>query len=138
MRGASRGQQKMRVFIADDSFIVVERLVDILRQIRGIEVIGCASDGPRAAQSIERLDPDAVILDLQMREGSGLDVLRAVKKNSPTTTVIVLTNFTYPQYRKRCLDAGADLFLDKSTDFQKLPQILGELLENSVVGSPSY
>jgi DNA-binding NarL/FixJ family response regulator len=134
MGGASR-RKKMKVLIADDSFVVVERLVDILQQIRGLELVGRASDFPEATQWIERLNPDVVILDLQMPKGSGLEMLRAVKSARPNTRVIVLTNFAYPQYRKRCLDAGADFFLDKSTDFQKIPEIFEGLLENALVDS---
>lgn len=123
----------MTVFIADDSYIVVERLVDILGQIRGLDFIGCAVDALEARQSIERLSPDVVILDLQFPKGRGLDVLKDVKLTRPNTTVLVLTNFSYPPYRKRCLEAGADFFLDKSTDFQRIPEILGKLLEDSLV-----
>ncbi|HEV2495571.1 MAG TPA: response regulator transcription factor [Terriglobia bacterium] len=128
----------MKVLVVDDSLIVVERLIDILEQVRGLEVIGRASDIPEAEQLIERLNPDVVILDLQMPKGRGIDVLGAVKLARPNTIVIVLSNFTYPQYRKRCQDAGADFFLDKSTDFQKIPEIFEGLLESSLVTSPPH
>jgi|SRR5579863_6401402 len=134
--GRPSRKKKMRVLIADDSLVVVERMVDILEPIRGLELIGWASDIPEAEQSIERLNPDVVILDLQVSKGRGLDMLRAVKQGRPSTAVIVISNFPYPQYRQRCLDAGADFFLDKSTDFQKIPEILEQLLDNSLVGTP--
>lgn len=128
----------MKVFIADDSPIVVERLADLLQQIRGLELIGHAGDVPEAANLIQKLSPDVVILDLQMPKGSGLDVLRVVKRTSPQTCVIVFTNFPYPQYRKRCLEAGANFFLDKSSDFDKIPTIFGQLIEQSLVDSHSH
>lgn len=128
----------MKVFITDDSSIVVERLADLLGQIRGLELVGHAGDVPQAAQLIQKLNPDVIILDLQLPNGSGLDVLKVVKRNSPQTCVIVFTNFPYPQYRKRCLDAGANFFLDKSSDFDKIPAILGQLIEQSLVDAHQH
>lgn len=128
----------MKVFITDDSSIVVERLADLLGQIRGLELVGHAGDVPQAAQLIQKLNPDVIILDLQLPNGSGLDVLKVVKRNSHQTCVIVFTNFPYPQYRKRCLDAGANFFLDKSSDFDKIPAILGQLIEQSLVDAHQH
>src|SRR5215470_14478579 len=104
----------MRVFIADDSRQVVERLTDLLSGLLGIEVAGNAGEVSVGLQRIRQLRPDALILDLEMPGGSGLDVLRAVRKELPGLQVLVCTNYSYPQYRKECLAAGANYFLDKS------------------------
>jgi len=118
----------MKVFIADDSKIVVERLADLLRDVRGVEVAGQAGDALEAVRCIRRMNPDAVILDLQMPGGSGLDVLRAIRPDHPGLYVLICTNYAYPQFREECLSAGANYFLDKSTEFEKIPDILRELL----------
>lgn len=120
----------MKVLIADDSKVVVERLADLLRDVAGLEVIGKAGDAPQAILSIRQMNPDAVILDLQMPGGSGLDVLRAVRPDHPNMFVLVCTNYPYPQFREECLAAGADFFLDKSTEFEKLPVILGDFIKS--------
>ena len=118
----------MKVFIADDSKIVVDRLADLLRDVRGVEVAGQAGDALEAVRCIRQVNPDAVILDLQMPGGSGLDVLRAIRPDHPGLYVLICTNYAYPQFREECLSAGANYFLDKSTEFEKIPDILRGLL----------
>jgi DNA-binding NarL/FixJ family response regulator len=126
----------MRVLIADDSTVVVERLADLLREVPGVQLVGQAYDVPQAIRSILETNPDAVILDLQMPGGTGLDVLRAIRRNHPSLCVLICTNFPYPQYRKECEAAGANFFLDKSAEFEKIPAILRELTGNIAKTAP--
>ncbi|HZQ68203.1 MAG TPA: response regulator transcription factor [Terriglobales bacterium] len=121
----------MRVFIADDSRVVVERLADLLQEVPGAELVGQAGDVPETVLGIRKMKPDALILDLQMPGGSGLDVLRAIRTDYPHLQVLICTNYPYPQYRQECLTAGADFFLDKSTEFEKIPAILTELIHHA-------
>src|SRR5437764_11818681 len=100
----------MRVLIADDSAVVVERLVTLLSELAEIEIVGEAQTCGEATERIRRLQPDVVILDIRMPDGSGIDVLETVKQSTPAPIVIMLTNFPYPQYREKCLRAGADFF----------------------------
>jgi DNA-binding NarL/FixJ family response regulator len=120
----------MKVFIADDSPIVYERLINMLSKLKGIEIIGKAQDVDEATNSIQRLKPDAVILDIQMPGGSGIDILKHIKKEQPATVVIILTNYPYPQYRQRCMDEGADFFFDKSTEFDKITRVFKQLVQH--------
>jgi len=120
----------MRVFIADDSAVIVERLADLLKEIPGVELAGHASNATEAVRCIRQIKPDAVILDFQMPGGSGLDVLRAIRPDHPNLHVLICTNYPYPQYREGCLGAGANFFLDKSSEFEKIPAILRELTGN--------
>lgn len=117
----------MKVLIADDSPVIVERLVRLLAEIRGIERLDQADTVASASEAVCRIRPDVLILDMQMPGGSGLDVLKVVNQNQISCAVIVLTNFAYPQYRKRCLQNGAQFFLDKSTEFEKLSEVLHSL-----------
>jgi DNA-binding NarL/FixJ family response regulator len=119
----------MRILIADDSAVLRERLTEMLSELPGIEVIGYAQDVQEALASINKLNPSVVILDIRMPGGSGIDVLQDIKKGKNSPTVIVLTNFPYPQYRKKCLELGADYFLDKSTEFEKVTEIFKQLRE---------
>ena len=121
----------MRVLIADDSAAVRQRLKTMLSELPGIEIVGQAEDAPQARESILELRPDVVILDIRMPMGSGIEVLRDIKQRKHAPVVIMLTNYPYPQYRKRCLDAGADFFLDKSGEFNKIIGILEKLLGGS-------
>ncbi len=110
----------MRIFIADDSEILRVRLIDMLSEIEGIEIIGEAQNSLDAIELIEKLSPHVVILDVRMPQANGIKVLKAIKKDDKSPTVIIFTNYPYPQYRKRCMDVGADFFFDKSTEFDKL------------------
>jgi DNA-binding NarL/FixJ family response regulator len=127
----------MRVFIADDSRVVVERLADLLKEVPGVQLVGRANDVPEAIHSIVKTNPDAVILDLQMPGGSGLDVLRSIRRSHPSVWVVICTNYPYPQYREECIAAGANYFLDKSAEFEKIPEILRDLTKKDPNVAPA-
>jgi DNA-binding NarL/FixJ family response regulator len=127
----------MRVFIADDSRVVVERLADLLKEVPGVQLVGKANDAPEAIHSIVKTNPDAVILDLQMPGGSGLDVLRSIRRSHPSVWVVICTNYPYPQYREQCIAAGANYFLDKSAEFEKIPEILRDLTKKDPNVAPA-
>lgn len=122
--------EKLKVFIADDSDFIRERLPEMLSELSGIEIIGQAEDGIEAINSIRTLNPDVIVLDIRMPGKSGIEVLKEVKKHKPSTVIIILTNYPYPQYKKKCLEAGADFFLDKSIDFDQLTDILKQLSQS--------
>ena len=119
----------MKVFIADDSNLVVERLAGLLNEVPGAEFVGQAADVTQAVHDILELKPDALILDLHMPGGSGLDVLRAIRSLHLDLPVIICTNYPDSEYRDECLSAGASFFLDKSTEFEKIPSILRGLMQ---------
>jgi DNA-binding NarL/FixJ family response regulator len=115
-----------KVFVVDDSAIVRERLITLLTEVPNVTIAGEA-DMPRAAlDGIQRHRPDIVVLDISMPGGSGIQVLERVKKEKPSPMVIMLTNFDHPQYRQRCLQLGADHFLDKSNSFERVIEIVRE------------
>ena len=116
-----------KVFIADDSPIVRERLVSIISELPGVDVVGEAETAFEAIQSIRRLRPAVVILDISMPGGSGIQVLETLRKEKPVPLIIMLTNFTHEPYRQRCLKLGADYFFDKSSEFEKVKEILENL-----------
>jgi len=118
----------MKVFIADDSAVFRERMIEMLSELPEIEIIGQAKDGIQATNLITKLNPDVVILDIRMPKGNGIDMLQNIKKNNPALIVIMLTNYPYPQYRKKCMKAGADYFFDKSAEFEKVTEVLEKLI----------
>lgn len=117
---------KVKVFIADDSRIVQEHLVTILDELPEVEIVGQAETVAEAISAIGEVQPDVVILDIRMPDGSGIDVLQTIKQDNPAPAVIVLTNYPYPAYRQKCLQAGADFFLDKSTEFDQIPELIAQ------------
>lgn len=122
----------MRVLIVDDSAMVAERIAAMVTELsEDVALVGRAEDAPGAVDAVRELRPNVVILDIQLRRGSGLDVLAAVKQDYPDTIVMMLTNFPYPQYRQKCKAAGAEFFFDKSTEFDKVRETLQRLHRNS-------
>jgi len=121
----------MRILIADDSKIYRTYIIDLLSRIEGIEIAGQAEDSPSAVEAIERLKPDVAILDIRMPGGDGILALETIKRNKVNPKTIMFTNYPYPQYRKKCMDAGADYFFDKSTEFEKLVETLKELAQEA-------
>lgn len=117
----------MRVFVVEDSEIVRTRLVAMLVETRGVEVAGEAASVADAVARLPAGRPDAVLVDLRLPDGDGFEVIRAAKALTPTPVVLVLTSYPYPQLAARGLAAGADWFLDKSTEFRRVPEILTSL-----------
>lgn len=126
----SRSNQNIKVFIADDSLIVRERLITMLDEVIGIDIVGQAASVTEAINAIQTLQPDVVILDIRMPGGSGIDVLQTIKQAETAPTVIILTNYPYRGYRQKCLQAGADFFLDKSTEFDQIPTLLEQFKQS--------
>lgn len=118
----------MRLFIADDSDILRSHLEEILSDIDGIEVVGQARDAREARDSIPKLNPDVVILDIRMPHGNGISVMEAMKKENIPAKVIIFTNYPYLQYRKEYIAAGADYFFHKAIDLEKLIEAIKDLI----------
>jgi len=119
----------MMIFIADDSDLMRERLAAMLTEIEGAKVIGQAGNAADAIEGIRSLRPDLVILDIQMPGGSGIDVLKTIKQCAHPPVVMMFTNHAHAQYRKKCVECGADFFLDKSREFESLASICESLVK---------
>lgn len=121
----------MKVFLVDDSAIVLKKLTALISGIDGVEISGKATNAHDAIQSIVKIKPDLVILDIRLDGGgNGMDVLKAIKKEEPSPIVIMLTNYPYPQYRKKCQELGADYFFDKVTEIEKIYETFQQLLKD--------
>ena len=132
--------KSMKVFLVDDSLVIRQRLKRLLADVQEVKVIGEAGDAQEAMDVILEQKPDVVLLDIHLLNGSGIDVLQSLKKSMPTLAVIILTNYPFPQYRQKCLEAGADFFFVKSTQFDQIIPALKELTKrdrNSVAGPPT-
>lgn len=116
----------MKVFVVEDSAAVRERLVEMIREIEDVEVVGEADSFGAAVVGIRDTLPDVAILDIKLANdyGTGIDVLNEVRKDVPALRAIVMSNFASPQHMKASADAGAEYFLDKSSDFDRIPGIL--------------
>jgi DNA-binding NarL/FixJ family response regulator len=117
----------MKVLIVDDSKIVCEGLQQMLINIADVEVVGQANDARDAITAISEYEPDVVILDIRLPGKSGIEVLKNIRDKKLPIRVIMLTNYPYLQYRKKCEELGADYFFDKVTEIEEIPKVIEEL-----------
>ena len=105
----------LKLVIADDSRPVAEMLRELLTDPGRVEIVGVSDSEATTLEAIRGLAPDAVVLDLQLRTGSGTDVIRGVRSDPSiaATRLIVTSNHTSPQLRAGCLELGADGYFDK-------------------------
>ena len=120
----------MKILVVDDSRIIRDRLVKLLDVIKGVCVVEQAEDADNALLTNRKLKPEVLILDIRLRGANGIEVLKQVKGEQHAPYVIMLTSFPYPQYKKKCFDEGADYFLDKSTEFDEIIEIISSLVKN--------
>lgn len=121
----------MKVFVVDDSSIIRERVKRMLADELNIETVGETGDAHQAIDAIRNQMPDVVLLDLHLIGGNGIEFLEQVKQLEPSPDVIILTDYPYPEYREKCLAAGADYFFVKSTEFDQVVPALNELIKKA-------
>ena len=118
-----REGEMMNVFIVEDSEAMRESLRTMLSDFHDVIIVGYAVDEKGAVEQINALLPDAVILDLNLLSGSGISVLKNVKKHHAGIKVMVLTNCNDALYADACKRANADYFFDKSFQFMELREV---------------
>lgn len=116
----------LTVLVVEDGRTTADRLVDALSEIDGVEVVGRAVSEEDAVRAIRHADPDVVILDLRLAHGSGFGVLRRFA-SVERPHFVVFSNHSESVLRRRALELGADIVLDKATGFGSLVERVGEL-----------
>lgn len=118
----------LRVLLVEDSPLIRERLAESLATPDQIEIAGQADTEQAAIALMSAAAWDVMVLDLQLKQGTGLGVLRALaSRRPPNTTIIVLTNYAFPQYRAKSLALGADHFFDKAREYHRVREVLESL-----------
>jgi DNA-binding NarL/FixJ family response regulator len=121
---------RLRVIIVEDSAIIRARLYESLCEIPNVEVVGQVETEADALALMQRANWDAAVLDLQLKQGTGLGVLKSLRAQGTrpsNTKIIVFTNYAFTQYRDRSLLLGADYFFDKAREFHRVREVLHEL-----------
>ena len=101
----------------------------LLADIPNLVTVAYATTQDEALAILRQGEWEVVILDLQLKEGTGIRVLEELDKTirREETTIIVFSNFDFPQYRSRAIALGADFFFDKSSEFRRLHEVLTSL-----------
>lgn len=111
----------MRVVIVEDSERILTHLAEEFAAIDNLDIAGTASTETEAIDLLADGHWDLAILDLQLKEGNGLRVLKAIREQrADEGTIAVFTNYAFPQYRTRSLALGADYFFDKSRELSQV------------------
>ena len=120
---------KLRVILVEDSAIIRARLAETISEIPNVEIVGQAETEAEALELLRAHKWDAAVLDLQLKQGTGLGVLKTLGQSArpSNTRIIVFTNYAFPQYRDRSLSLGADYFFDKAREFHRVREVLLEL-----------
>ncbi len=121
----------MRIFIVDDSKLILDRLKENLIPLgKEVEIVGTAATVHDAILGIDQLQPELIILDIKMPDGSGIDVLKDIKKRMAKVKVIMYTHYSSATFEHRCKLLGADYFVDKA-DFDSLLKIISHDITKS-------
>ncbi len=129
VNGRKRENHKVvTLAVIDDSTVIRRRVISMLSQVNGVEFVGEAEDAAEGLKLIRATHPDVVILDVRMQDRSGIGLLEDLKYDPYLPIVIVLTNYPYVAYRKRCLQLGARYFFDKTTEFTRVAEVVQELV----------
>jgi DNA-binding NarL/FixJ family response regulator len=121
----------MRIIIADDSVLILERLQQMLSNHSRVELVGSFNNGIDTLDAIKTQNPDLVIADNKMPGLSGLEVLTAIRKEKMAFPFIMISFQSSDYYRQLAMEAGADYFLSKVDEFEKLELLVIELINNN-------
>lgn len=131
----------INVFIVEDSEAMRENLRSMLSEFHSIRITGYAADEAGAIEQINAALPDVVVLDLNLQSGTGVAVLKDVKKHHAGIKVMVLTNCNGEAYANACKRANADYFFDKSFQFMEVRDVFANwnkagLMDNKLSDKP--
>jgi DNA-binding NarL/FixJ family response regulator len=119
---ASPKDRCARLLIADDHELAREGLRSLLEREAGVEVAGEASSGKEALELCRSLSPDVVLMDVRMPDMDGLEATRAIKRQHPQTTILIVTMYENPDYLFEALKAGASGYVLKDAS---RPEVIG-------------
>lgn len=121
-RSARDSQVRLKTYIVEDNATIRENLIGTLEELTQVTAVGTAESEEEGTRWLsDRANAwDVAILDLFLKQGSGLGILAALRQRQAFQKVIVLSNYATPDVRKRCALLGADAVFDKSNEIDAL------------------
>lgn len=114
-------KEKRTVLIVDDSILILERMIPMIAEIENIALVIHAASYKEGFEVLSRVTPDMVLLDINLPDKSGIELLRVIKERQLEIAVLMISNNAGSYYRDLCKKLGAKYFLDKSTDIDLIP-----------------
>jgi len=126
----------VKTFIVEDSPLIRDNLIAALEELAEVKVIGAVGDESAALDWMARAPAacDLMIIDIFLKSGSGLGVLRAASQAGWPAKRVVLTNYATTDMRRRCTELGADRVFDKSHEIDDLVAYCGQLADGAPTG----
>jgi len=118
----------MKVLLADDSGLILERLQEALSSFKHIEIVGSFKNGNETLEGLRVLKPEVAIVDIKMPGLNGLEVLSEIRKENKDIKIIILTFYSTEYHRQQAIQSGADYFFSKVDDFDKAIQVVTNMV----------
>ncbi len=118
----------MKVLLADDSELILERLQELISKHKGIEIVGSFNNGYDTLEGLRNLKPDLAIVDIKMPGKNGLEILAKIKLEQKMITFIILTFYESDFYKLLAIDLGTDYYFSKVNDFEKISKVVEKML----------
>jgi DNA-binding NarL/FixJ family response regulator len=123
---------KKRVFLVDDHPLVREWLTNLIRQQPDLDVCGEAERAPEAMEAILRLKPDIAVIDISLKDSSGIELIKDLKQTQPATAALVLSMHEEAHYAERALRAGAKGYIAKRETTRKVVAAIRQVLAGGI------
>lgn len=123
----------IKIIIADDQMLTREGLRTILNLEDDIDVVGVARNGLEAVEITELLQPDLVLMDIQMPQMNGIEALKKIKQLAPKTNILILTTFLEDQYIIDGMVNGASGYLLKDIETDKMIQAIKDTINGQFI-----
>ncbi|MEI6575707.1 MAG: response regulator transcription factor [Bacteroidota bacterium] len=120
----------MKVLLADDSVLILDRLQQMLGAFEQVEIVATCKNGLDTLNALKTLKPDLAIVDIKMPGISGLEVLSEIRKVDKVLKFIILTFYSSDSYRQLAIKAGVDHFISKVDDFEKVSLLVADMLKH--------
>lgn len=121
----------MKVLLADDSGLILERLKELLSIYEQAEIVASLKNGTETLEAIRVLKPDLAIVDIKMPGLSGLEILYEIRKEDKAIKFIILTLYASDYYRQLAIKSGADYYFNKAEDFENISHVVAGIVQDA-------
>jgi DNA-binding NarL/FixJ family response regulator len=121
-------KEQLNVLIVDDCIAIARKLYELISENKSVHVLGQAKSVREGLDMVTKLDLDVVFLDINLPDGTGMEVLVHLKKIKPNVKVIMFSNSANNLYKRKFAENGSDYFLDKSKDFAMIPELVSSII----------